>query len=237
VADRAKALAQHRRLKDLLQCFGADVIDVPELANHPNSVFTRDTAVCTPEGYIRLLPGIDSRADEGRWMAAILDGLGEPCAGRINYPGTVDGGDVILCDRVAFVGRSLRSNAEGCRQISGYLQAMGYAVRIIDLPPPILHLDKVLMPVEPGRLLVCVDIVPESFLQGFDRIEIHFDHRSSANIICLGPGELIVGDANRDALQALAREKLTIHAVDVSEFIKGAGGPNCLIMPLARAGA
>jgi arginine deiminase len=79
--------------------------------------------------------------------------------------------------------------------------------------------------------------VPPSFLKGFDHIDIHFDHRSSANIICLGPGELIVGDANRNALQALAREKLTIHALDVSEFVKGAGGPNCLIMPLARAGA
>ncbi len=30
--------------------FGTEVLDLPELEDHPNSVFTRDTALCTPQG-------------------------------------------------------------------------------------------------------------------------------------------------------------------------------------------
>jgi dimethylargininase len=234
VADREKALDQHDSLKNLLNAFGADVIDVPELTDHPNSVFTRDTALCTPEGYIELLPGIKTREAEGRWMASALDQLGEPCAGQINYPGTVDGGDVVLCGHVAFVGHTVRTNDEGCRQLSDYLPEMGYEVRVIPLPDTILHLDKVLMPVDPGKLIVCGNIVPKSSLEGFDAININFDGTTTANIICLGDGELIVGDTNLEAIHCLNEEQFTIHLIDISEFVKGAGGPNCLIMPLTR---
>ena len=47
------AISQHNTLKTSLRQFGAEVIDVPELVDHPNSVFTRDTALCTLVGYIK----------------------------------------------------------------------------------------------------------------------------------------------------------------------------------------
>ena len=53
-ADRDTALAQHGILKSILENYDSEVIDAPELPGHPNSVFTRDTAVCTPDGYIRM---------------------------------------------------------------------------------------------------------------------------------------------------------------------------------------
>jgi dimethylargininase len=234
VADRKTTRDQHDRLKGLLRSFGAEVIDVPELAAHPNSVFTRDTALCTPEGYIELLPGIETRRAEGGWMASHLDKLGESKVGEIAHPGTVDGGDVLLLGRVAFVGLTARTNTEGCRQLSHYLEKMGYEVRRILLPETVLHLDKVMMPVCPGKLLVCTDMVPQTELQGFDILGIRFSGVSTANIICLGEGELILGHTNREAMRVLDRKAFKIHLLDVSEFIKGAGGPNCLILPVER---
>ena len=53
LGDPAVAIGQHDTLKNTLREFGAEVLDVPELAEHPNSVFTRDTAICTPQGYIK----------------------------------------------------------------------------------------------------------------------------------------------------------------------------------------
>ncbi len=44
------------------------MINIPELANHPNSVFTRDTALCTPNGYIKLRLGLESRQGEEEWI-------------------------------------------------------------------------------------------------------------------------------------------------------------------------
>ena len=52
------AIQQHDTLKSKLSEFGAEVIDIPELDEHPNSVFTRDTALCTPRGYIKLRLGL-----------------------------------------------------------------------------------------------------------------------------------------------------------------------------------
>jgi len=71
-------------------------------------------------------------------------------------------------------------------------------------------------------------------LYGFDIVAINYNENSSANIICLGDGVLIVGDTNREAIDALDCQELKINLIDISEFVKGAGGPNCLIMPVER---
>jgi len=69
---------QHDRLKSVMKKFGVEVIDIPELRGHPNSVFTRDVSLSTPQGYIELRMGLEARRGEEAWMARILDSLGMP---------------------------------------------------------------------------------------------------------------------------------------------------------------
>ena len=233
-ADRETAMAQHDQLKRTLSGFGAEVIDLPELAGHPNSVFTRDAALCTPQGYIELIPGIDTREAEGRWMASALDRIGEPRVGKIRSPGRVDGGDVVLFSHVAFIGLSGRTNKDGALQLAALLSPMGYEIRQIPLPETILHLDKVLMPVNARKLIACTDLVPAALLGGLEFLPIQFNAFSTANIICLGDDHVVVGDANKGALTCLEKQGVQVHALSISEFVKGAGGPNCLIMPVTR---
>ncbi len=161
------AINQHDALKTALRQFGAEVIDVAELIGHPNSVFTRDTAMCSPRGYIKLRLGLESRQGEEEWMAHILDGLGETCVGEIEAPGTVEGGDVVLAGSVAFIGHSTRTNKEGISQLSCILEKMGYEIRVIELPKTILHLDKVLMVLGLGKLLYCSEFNSERDITGY----------------------------------------------------------------------
>ena len=233
-ADRETAMAQHDQLKNILSDFGAEVIDVPELAGHPNSVFTRDAALCTPKGYIELVPGIATREDEGKWMASALDQIKEPRAGKIRSPGRVDGGDVVLFNKIAFIGLSGRTNKDGAGQLAALLTPMGYDVRQVPLPESVLHLDKVLMPVNSRKLIACTNIVPGALLGGIECLQIEFSEFSTANIICLGHGHVIVGDANKGALHCLEGQGVHLHLLSISEFVKGAGGPNCLILPVTR---
>jgi len=65
LSDPKLAIEQHDRLKSKLRQFGTEVIDIPELDEHPNSVFTRDTALCTPQGYVKLRLGLKTRLGEG----------------------------------------------------------------------------------------------------------------------------------------------------------------------------
>ncbi len=233
--DREKSIAQHEEMRLVLEGFGADVIDIPELLGHPNSVFTRDTAISTPEGYIKVNLGLETRQGEEEWMAQQLDILGEPCVGGIDPPGWVEGGDVVLAGSVAFIGLSIRTNKVGIIQLSSFLKKMDFDVRIIPLPETILHLDKVLMTVRPDVLLYCDQYVNPAMLIGFDTIKMSFGGDSTANIICLGDGEVIINRSNQEAIDMLTQQGFTVHDLDLSEFAKGTGGPNCLIMPVSRS--
>jgi len=234
LADSDLTLRQHDTLKESLRASGAEVIDLPELAGHPNSVFTRDTALVTPNGYIKLRLGLDTRKGEEAWMADCLNSEGVPLAGEIIAPGTVEGGDVILAGRVAFIGRTIRTNDDGIRQLSALLEKMGFEIRVIPMPCTILHLDKAMMMTGPDSILYCRELMAPDFLEGFEATVLSCYESATANIICLGPDACIVDHANSRVIEKLEGIGITVHDLDLSEFAKGTGGPNCLIMPVER---
>ncbi len=236
VAERDAARKQHAELKKALEDFGSEVADIAELPGHPNSVFTRDTAVCTPRGFIRLRMGLPSRAGEALWMAEKLLAMGILPAGEIIAPGTAEGGDIILAGRTAFIGASSRTNAEGIRQLKDILGAMAYEVRAAAVPKPYLHIGGAMSMLGPDRVLCCRDVFPEDFFRGYEKIEIPASDFISGNVICLGNDEVIADSSNTEAINRLEEAGITVHVLDLSEFVKGTGGPSCLIMPVDRAG-
>lgn len=233
-ADRALAEAQHAELRHALSAAGADVITLDALPGHPNSVFTQDAALVTPAGFIRLRMGLPTRASESTWMAVALRTLGVPEVGRIEPPGTVEGGDVILAGEVAFVGRSGRTNAEGARQLRALLTQQGYEVRVTDVPERALHIGGAMSVVGPGRVLACAGALPLALFQGFEAISVPPADFISGNVITLGDESVLVEQRNVAAAAALESAGFHVHRLDLSEFVKGSGGPSCLILPLAR---
>ncbi|HUV36144.1 MAG TPA: arginine deiminase family protein [Patescibacteria group bacterium] len=234
VADRDETLRQYGALKAALETFGCEVIDLHELSGHPNSVFTRDTAVCSHSGFVQVRMGLATRRGEEEWMAACLASHGVRCSGGIAAPGTVEGGDVILAGDVAFIGRSGRTNEEGIRQMAEILRGEGREVRVAAVPVPFLHIGGAMSLVAPRRVLACRGVFPEGFFRGFDTLEIECGHYTSGNVICLGDGEIIADAVNSGAIAALESYKLTVHHLDLGEFSKGLGGPTCLILPAER---
>ncbi len=166
VADPAKAAAQHRNLRAVLRHSGARVVELLELARHPNSVFARDAGLVTPLGYIELRMGLKTRRGEEGWMVSALDQLGVPCAGKIEKPGTVEGGDLILAGEVAFVGLSERTNRSGVGQLSRLLTGMGLEVRTLSLPLPHLHIGGAMSVIAPRTVVCCRRIFPHGFSHG-----------------------------------------------------------------------
>ncbi|MFZ2900116.1 MAG: arginine deiminase family protein [Saprospiraceae bacterium] len=233
-ADLKKAAEQHHILKSILQNRGCEVVELQELNGHPNSVFTRDAALCTPQGYLKMQMGLETRRGEEVWLEKALQSLGVPRAGSIELPATAEGGDVILAGHVAFVGHSSRTNAEGVEQLSSWLTFMGYKVRVAEIPDRFLHIGGAMSMLGPHRVLCCENVFPKNFFEGFETVEVPDHAFSCANVICLGEGEVVAERSNRDTIAALRHEGITVHALDLSEFVKGAGGPSCLIMPVER---
>ncbi|MEW5900712.1 MAG: arginine deiminase family protein [Acidobacteriota bacterium] len=234
LADRRLATAQHRRLREVLEASGARVINLKELAGHPNSVFVRDSGLVTPRGFIRLRMGLPTRRGEEEWMAGILESLGIPCAGAVEEPGTIEGGDVILAGPVAFVGQSERTNKSGVRQISRLLMRMDYEVRSLALPAPYLHIGGAMSAVGPKTILCCQGLFPKGFFAGYDLVEIPPTDATGANVIALGNGEVLAEKSSRAAARALGAAGIAVKLIDLSEFVKGRGGPTCLILPVER---
>ncbi len=167
-------------------------------------------------------------------MARVLASKGEPCAGEIERPGTVEGGDVILGGAIAFVGHSERTNADGVRQVAELLQKMGIQVRVADVDG-YLHLGGAMSAIAPDRIVAVRGDYPPGFFKGFDVVWVEKRGPSTGNVICLGPNEVLANEAeNRETMDALDARGVAVHGVDLSEFRKGAGGPTCLILPLER---
>ncbi len=234
IADRKKAMAQHRELQRKMEASGAEVAIVKELPGHPNSVFTRDTALCAGDGYVRLRMGLPTRRGEEVWMSRILESMGMASVGIIDPPGTVEGGDVILAGGVAFVGHSSRTNTSGAEQMREILRKLGYEVRITDVYPGHLHLGGAMSMLDTETVLHCKGEFPEGFFDGFREMAVECTDFVGANVISLGNGELIANSANPKLADMLTDAGFRVHTIDLNEFVKGSGGPTCLILPVRR---
>ena len=233
-ADRNLAIEQHNKLKAIMKNAGVEVTDTGELPGHPNSVFTRDAAVCCHRGYIKLRMGLSTRRGEEDWLAMILDEIGIEKAGEIVEPGTVEGGDVILAGNVAFIGISGRTNREGAGQISEILGKMGFETRVVEVPEPYLHIGGAMSMLAPDKVLCCKNVFPKGFFKGFETIEAPDETFVSGNVICLAPNHVIADSFHQKTIEILKNANIRVEAIDLSEFLKGTGGPTCLIMPVER---
>ncbi|MBT3189286.1 MAG: hypothetical protein HN736_18720 [Anaerolineae bacterium] len=69
---------------------------------------------------------------------------------------------------------------------------------------------------------------------GFKRVEIECGGDTTANMICLGDNNVLVNASNKIVIKKLREHGMKVHVLDLEEFAKGMGGPNCLIMPVER---
>lgn len=233
-SDPQRAITQHRCLVDVIRAFGAQVLLIEELPLHPNSVFTQDTVVSSPAGFIKMKMGIPTREGEQDWMENFLEGHDVPCIGEITAPGTAEGGDIILAGDVAFVGISARTNEQGSTQVRDILADQGFDVRIATVPDPFLHIGGAMSVIDVNTILSVEGIFTDVYFDGFELILAPNDGFITGNVITLGNKELVVNKDNVTVIKMLRKAKFKVHEVDLSEFTKGTGGSSCLIMPLVR---
>ena len=127
--DLPLALEQHKEYVQTLKNLGLNVIELPEEPDLPDSVFVEDAAFILPEIGIITMPGALSRRPEiitiSNSLAPLLPLI------RIELPGTIDGGDVLVIGKQIYVGLSTRSNEEAVEQLQRKLKDYNYQVHAI----------------------------------------------------------------------------------------------------------
>ena len=221
--DPAIARVQHEAYERCLASAGCVVQRLAAGADMPDSVFIEDMAVVFDEIAVLTRPGAESRRRES---AAVAEEVAHhrPVR-RVESPGTLDGGDVLLVGRTVFVGGSARTNAAGLAQLRCSLRPLGYDVREIEVRG-CLHLKSALTAVSDEVLLVNRAWLPGADLTGFDSIDVHADEPYGANVLRL-PDRVVHAAAFPRTRERMEARGIRVDAIELSELAKAEGAVTC----------
>ena len=96
-------MLDHSDYVDALISAGAQIVELSPLEKYPDAQFVEDTALCLPEGVILMRPGAPSRLGEVEEIALKLRDLFKKVY-KIDEPGHVEGGDILVTGRKSLSG-------------------------------------------------------------------------------------------------------------------------------------
>jgi len=217
------ARAQHESYCDALEQLGCELVRLPEEPALADSVFVEDTALVFDEVAVLMRPGAASRRPEVESVGAALEAL-RPIV-RIEGPGTLDGGDVIVIERDVYVGLSSRSDGEGVEELGRLLQAHGYRVRGVELAD-CLHLKTAACWIGGNTIVANPAWIDPNVLGERRVIEIDPAEPFSANAFPVA-GKVVHADSFARTRKRLEAAGFSVAPVPASELAKAEGGVTC----------
>jgi dimethylargininase len=243
--DLPVAVREHEALCDTLARLGVTVHELGVETDSPDLLYTFDPILVSDGGAIPLRPGKPNRAGEPAVLESWMSARGIPTRGRIEAPGTVEGGDTLwLREDLLVIGRSLRSNAAGAEQLAAIV---GGVTRIVDLPfwhgpGELVHLLSVISPVADDLAVVYLPLLPVGVWEllvelGIEMIEVPDAELPTlgANVLAVRPGVVVVAEGNPATRRALEAHGCEVHSFPATEIgVNGSGGPTCMTRPVLR---
>lgn len=245
----ALAETQHARVVHTLSSSGAEVHFLPEdEALTLDAVYAHDSSFPTDHGMISMNPGKANRRGEPSRQDLFFESLDVPVLGRVEPPGTTEGGDMVWLDAsTVLIGEGYRTNAQGIEQIARLLDP--FDVEVVKAPLPYgpgpdacLHLMSLMSIVDERAVLVdvpwlAVETVRLLERKRFQLIPIDSSERDSlsCNVLALGDRKLLALEENEKTNRRLAAEGFEVLTFPGSEVsANGSGGPTCLTRPFLR---
>lgn len=209
-----------------LRSTGAKVTVLDALEDFPDSVFVEDSALCLPEGAIAMRPGAPSRLGEAAAMAPELARhYGE--IHRIEGPGFIEGGDILVTEREVLVGRSARTDADGVTELRAILTGWGHRLREVKTPPGVLHFKTDCSLLDEETVLATRRLDESGCFGGYRVIHTADGEDAAANAIRFNDLVIMAAGFPRTAA-ALDAAGYRVREIGNSEAAKLDGGMSCL---------
>ncbi len=225
--DYELALRQHDAYIEALKKCGVEVTVLEADERYPDSCFVEDPAVLTERCAVITNPGAPSRNGEKEAIEeAVQQFYPEDRIEHITAPGTLEGGDVMMCGDHFFVGLSERTNEEGVRQFTEILERYGYTCCGVELEK-VLHLKTGVNYLENRNMLVSGEFIEKPEFASYHRCIIPENEAYAANCIWVN-GTVIIPEGYPGVLTAVKLMGYKTITVDTSEFRKLDGGLSCL---------
>jgi N-dimethylarginine dimethylaminohydrolase len=239
----AELQAQHDALAAALRAEGAEVIYLDGVTGGRfKSVYTRDSSFAIKGGAIvcRMAPRM--RHGEELPVTRTLAKLGMPILRTLHGTAMMEGGTFAWLNSTnAVIGRSIRANDDGIRQIAEVLKWQGVTLHVSDLTGYDIHIDGSLCMIDVDLALVNPFGLSFTFLQtlkalGIRTIEIGpEDDGWIINCLAVRPGRVIMPAGLSDRTRArLDKEGVEIVPLDYSSVQLNGGGIHCSTCPLIR---
>ena len=215
---------QHRNYIQTLEKLGLEVIVLDPQPDYPDAYFVEDTAVVTAEAAVITIPGAESRQGEQTSIEPSLSQFRK--IEKIQLPGTVDGGDVLMAGKRFFIGLSDRTNREGARQLGTILESYGYAWDTISVGEG-LHLKSSINYIGKNTLILTAPFQHLQLLESYDKIVLDPAEEYAANTLWVND-VLIMPTGFPAVKEKLSKMGMPVIELDVSEVAKMDGGLTCL---------
>lgn len=245
-----EAISEYATFVNILRQTGCEITFLDEHdATGPDSIYCRDASIATDHGMIICNMGKSQRSTEPHAQGERFEKEKVRILGKIDSPGTVEGGDVAWLDEDTLaVGHGYRTNAEGIRQLENLLKPKGINIIKVDLPhykgpEDVFHLMSIFSPVDKDLAVVYSPLMPVSFRnellsRDYKLVEVPDEEFESmgCNVLALSPRNCVLVDDNPVTKFRLQNAGCSIHEYrGLHVSIAGGGGPTCLTRPILRS--
>jgi dimethylargininase len=242
-----RALEQFRIFEGTLKYYGVRTVAIDATEGLPHASAVADLAVVFPAGAFLMRPSDVARRAELPAVEAALAAAGVPIVGRIEAPGLLDGGDVLLGAQALYLGvtearaasvgipTGRRGNAHGREQLAAYARGIGRQVVEVPLAAEAVRLRSVAAFVDEETLVYAPGLVPSAAFAGLATLEVPRGDDYGAGVLALGQRRVIGNLRFRAVVPLLRAAKIAVDAIDLWEFGKIGTTPSLLALALKRA--
>ncbi len=228
------ALEQHAVLCKTLAYFGVETLELEAGGDDSHETAVCDAAVAFDDGAVMMRPTAMSRRAEADRLQVELERLDVPVAGRIEAPGLLDGGDVLLAGNTAFVGAGARGNALGRNGLAEAARKHGFQVVEVALDPSVPSLRSVASAVSADTIVVAGSKIDREAFASFKTVVLELGEELAAGVLVLGERHVIADRRYRTSLAAMRRAGITVEGIDLYDFAKLGITPSMLALALKR---
>jgi len=230
----ARALEQHEVLRKTLAYFGVETIVIEPRGEDSWETAVGDAAVAFEDGVMIMRPSAMSRRGEADRLESEFARLDVPIAGHVAPPGLIDGGDVLLAGRTAFIGAGTRGNAIGRAGFASVASAHGYHVVEVALAPEVHSLRSVASAVARDTIVCAPHKLDAEAFAGFKTIALERGEELAAGVLTLGERHVIADVRYRTALARMRKAGIVVEGIDLYDFEKVGITPSLLALALKR---
>jgi len=220
--DFEKALGQHAAYCDALERCGVELIILEADERYPDGCFVEDTAVINSKVAVISHPGAATRLGEEVEIARVLSKYRK--LERIEFPGTLEGGDILRAENHYYIGLSGRTNREGADQLAAILSEQGFTSSEIKVEAG-LHLKSDIAYLGKGNFISTP--VYAGMVHMANTVILEKDESYSANCLLVNDFILIPKGFPKSKAK-IAELGYNIIELEMSEFRKMDGGLTCL---------